>query len=166
MCLYEQFRTWYALLRARAASSLRAVFRYAELRMGADCDQNLGRFGAWTSLHKAVMDGDTSRLRSLLAQGANPNSGDLSGYCWTPLHLAAARQDQRAVALLFKFGAHPNVASMGGMGDTVGVTPLHEACEHGELSVAAVVRWSGARVFLTPSPVKESFTARPEKRLL
>jgi hypothetical protein len=48
--------------------------------------------------------------------------------------------------LLLKFGANPNVASMGGMGDTVGVTPLHEACEHGELSVVEALLAAGAAV--------------------
>jgi ankyrin repeat protein len=81
----------------------------------------------YTSLHFAVMECKTNKIRRLLERGADPNAENEAHM--TPLHYAA--QDcPEAIPILLKYGADPNV------GDEGGLTPLHVAALRG--SVEAV----------------------------
>ena len=61
---------------------------------------------AYTGLHQAAANGDVARIRTLLAQGADPNARDAHGR--TPLHVAAHRRQYGAARTLMRSGADPN----------------------------------------------------------
>jgi uncharacterized protein len=76
-----------------------------------DGDQGQDRMGR-TAVHYAVVDGDMSGLRVVLAGGADPDAVDKAG--WTPLHFAAQAQDPLAVDVLLEAGASVDVADRHG----------------------------------------------------
>lgn len=76
-----------------------------------------------TLLHLA---GTPSAARTLLAQGANPNSRDQA--LMTPVHTAAMRRQADVVEELIKFGADANVVN------ARGYTPLHIAATQEDLA--------------------------------
>ena len=70
-------------------------------------------------LRTAAMNGDVGRVRSLLAQGANPNAQDNHG--WTALRFAVNSDEPEIVRLLVGSGADPS------MQDKFGTSPVHAA---------------------------------------
>lgn len=91
-----------------------------------------------TPLHEAAIDGDAELVRSLLAQGADPNATDDAG--WTPLHFAAQDHAVEVVRLLIQAGAALDPR------DSHGNTPLCKAVfnSRGRGEVIALLREHGA----------------------
>jgi ankyrin repeat protein len=85
------------------------------------------RFGR-TQLWWAAEDGRLDEVKRLLAQGADPNAGDLDGE--TALHAAARWGRMDIVQALLAAGANPSVKAL------YGVTPLQLSVQSGELAVA------------------------------
>src|ERR1035438_1881198 len=123
-----------------------------------------------TLLPKAAREGDLARLRSLLADGVDPNRRDGAGN--SPLVAAVAGGQAGAVRVLLKAGANPNLTSSGGrtplieaaigsrveiarmliaagadlnIGERGAGTPLEAAEREGHTEMAALLRSSGAR---------------------
>ena len=61
---------------------------------------------AYTGLHRAAASGDINQIKTLIAEGANPNARDGNGL--TPLHIAAHRRKPEAARTLMRLGADPN----------------------------------------------------------
>ena len=97
------------------------------LAHGANADVSGGHHGG-TSLHRAVMHGDSALARLLLDNGADPNCQDWSGK--TPLHHAVA-QNKQLVKVVLAFAPDLGVRSR------EGETPLQYAQR---LQKRAVVR--------------------------
>jgi hypothetical protein len=89
-----------------------------------------------TLLPKAAREGDLARLRSLLADGADPNRRDGNGS--TALIEAAAGGQAAAARALVAAGANPNLTSSGGR------TPLIEAAIGGRVEIARMLIAAGA----------------------
>ncbi|CAH1249817.1 ANK1 [Branchiostoma lanceolatum] len=85
------------------------------------------------------MEGDTDRVKRLLAEGVNPNAaGRLSQ--WTPLHIAAENGHLETVSALMTAGADVNARF------ELQWTPLHKAAENGHLETASALLTAGADV--------------------
>ena len=89
-----------------------------------------------TLLPKAAREGDLARLRSLLADGVDPNRRDGAGN--SPLVAAVAGGQAGAVRVLLKAGANPNLTSSGGR------TPLIEAAIGSRVEIARMLIAAGA----------------------
>lgn len=61
---------------------------------------------AYTGLHRAAAAGDVTQIKTLIAEGANPDARD--GHGRTPLHVAAHRRKPEAARTLMQLGADPN----------------------------------------------------------
>lgn len=91
-----------------------------------------------TAVHYAAANGDVAGLRTLLADGADPDAVDKAG--WTPLHFAAQAQDPLAAEVLLAAGASVDVA------DRHGNTALSKAVfnSRGEGAAIRVLLEAGA----------------------
>jgi hypothetical protein len=89
-----------------------------------------------TALPKAAREGDLARLKSLLADGADPNRRDANGS--TALVEAVAGGQAAAARALVAAGANPNLTSSGGR------TPLIEAAIGGRVEIARMLIAAGA----------------------
>jgi len=91
-----------------------------------------------TPLHYAAGDGDESRVRTLLAAGADASLADDNG--WTALHFAAQAHSASITRLLLESGAHVDAT------DADGNTPLWRAVavSRGRGEVIVVLRGAGA----------------------
>src|SRR5271166_2034737 len=87
------------------------------------------------ALITAIEEGRVDRVRTLLQQGANPNT--LTGDGWSAL-LTAARGPASIVRLLVDHGADPNVAT------SRGYTPLMRAAGHGADEIVGILLEAGA----------------------
>jgi ankyrin repeat protein len=98
---------------------------------------NVDRAGR-TPLHYAAADGDTNRVRELLASGADSNAADGAG--WTPLHFAAQQGAAEVISLLLGAGAVVDSR------DSSGNTPLLRAVfeSRGQGEVIRLLRQAGA----------------------
>lgn len=101
-----------------------------------------------TALHQAAADGDTGKVRELLASGADPDVRVQSKEDYSsewgnrPLHYAARKDHKRVVEMLLSAGAEVNAAN------DRGVTPTHRAVQIGGDSLELLLRWGadvGAR---------------------
>ena len=96
------------------------------------------------SLWAAVQRNDVNRCKELLDREiygelvAQPNSKGLNE--WTALHMAAADGFYDACEVVLLQGEKPNVDSR----TSIGRTPLHLACVHGQLNVAKLLVEHGA----------------------
>ncbi len=89
-------------------------------------------------LHKAVFHGQKQGIDVLLARGCDVNEHDKWGY--TALHFAIDRQHVKiAKTLVLEHGALVNLATKDG------ITPLHLACEPGNLVFVRLLLEQGAR---------------------
>lgn len=88
-------------------------------------------------LHDAARDGDTERVKQLVAEGADLSERDAFG---TPLHHAAARGHVAVVELLLAEGAAVNAVAKDG------AVPLHWAAFNGRTAVVPLLLQAGARV--------------------
>ena len=101
----------------------------------------------------AVYDGDTSKVQSLLKQGANPNHHLYWSEEWwkkkygkwrtrsPPLHTACNDGYLEIAKLLVKHGADVD------KGDDVNFTPLHYASEEGHKKVVVyLIREAGCKI--------------------
>lgn len=84
-------------------------------------------------LVKAAGEGDTARVQTLLARGANVNMEGEGGI--TPLVLAAQGGHREVVVLLLERGARPDTRC-----DLLGGTPLGIAEKHRHTEVAELLR--------------------------
>jgi ankyrin repeat protein len=75
----------------------------------------------------AAQQGDNSRIRDILRDGANVDQKGPGGE--TALHWAAAYGKQVAAELLLASGANPNEK------DRAGMTPLHYAAQEGQIAI-------------------------------
>ncbi|XP_047115062.1 BRCA1-associated RING domain protein 1-like isoform X2 [Schistocerca piceifrons] len=91
-----------------------------------------------TPLQVACIKGDAARVKSLLDEGANPNTKDFAG--WTPLHEAVQSGNFTITELLVKAGAAVNAT---GAGNT---TALHEAVESNNIDIVKLLVSQGACV--------------------
>ena len=80
---------------------------------------------------------DVEKAKSLIKDGANPNTQDHNG--WTPLHEVAQRNHLELVQLLLEAGANPNIP-----GGDDHYTPLHDAVEAGHVDVVKLLIERGA----------------------
>ncbi|XP_068236646.1 BRCA1-associated RING domain protein 1-like [Palaemon carinicauda] len=90
-----------------------------------------------TMLHIACIKGDVERVKSLLEDGANPNSKDNAG--WTPLHEACSHGFHNIAEMLLRHGAFVDVP--GGENDE---NPLHDAVTQGQVELIRLLRSWGA----------------------
>ncbi|TGM53260.1 ankyrin repeat domain-containing protein [Leptospira adleri] len=87
---------------------------------------------------RAIKKGNTSRLRSLLADGLNPNASRYHGM--GPVSLAVKYQNPRAVEILMEFLADPNLPD-----EITGMTPLiHSILEDSSQDLLSLLVFSGA----------------------
>jgi ankyrin repeat protein len=91
-----------------------------------------------TALHLAAEAGDTHRMETLLAAGADVAARD--GYGNSPLHLAAKAGRLAAVELLLKHGADPKAAAYNRY------TPLHLAAWSGNAQIVQRLIDKGADI--------------------
>ncbi|XP_793413.3 BRCA1-associated RING domain protein 1 [Strongylocentrotus purpuratus] len=89
-----------------------------------------------TSLHVACIKGDENEVKSLLVQGADPNSKDNAG--WTPLHEACNHGHTVLVGLLLDHNALINAPGF------EHDTPLHDAVNNNRIPVIKFLRKRGA----------------------
>ncbi|CAH1249820.1 ANKRD1 [Branchiostoma lanceolatum] len=90
-------------------------------------------------LWNAAGEGDTDRVKQLLAQGVNPNAAG-GWYGPTALHNAADKGHVGVAELLLKAGAQVDSR------DLIEATPLHWAAEEGHVGVAELLLKAGAQV--------------------
>ena len=96
---------------------IQILLRVTEGSAVLDMEDEVGR----TSLHWAVVAGNESLVKELLARHVNVSARDKR--MRTPLHLAATYNRRTLVALLLAHGASLHAQSDGGW------TPLHNACD-------------------------------------
>ncbi len=89
-------------------------------------------------LFSAAKAGNIVRMNTLLGQGAQINSSNMSRE--TPLHAAAALGRRAAVSLLLQKGANPNATTTGGW------TPLHSAARFRHTQIVRLLVAKGAQV--------------------
>jgi ankyrin repeat protein len=91
-------------------------------------------------LHAAVHEGNSARMKELLADGVdvNVNAVSKNDYSCTPLHLAAERGDVLMAQMLIVKGAEVN----GSM--STGETPLHTAVKAGHRAMVVFLLSKGA----------------------
>jgi len=92
-----------------------------------------------TQLHSACGKGSLEIVKSLLQQGANPNTQDFAG--WTPLHETAASGRVDIASLLLEYGARPSVPSK-----EERVTALHDAVGSAQIDMVRLLVSKGADV--------------------
>ena len=90
------------------------------------------------ALFNAAKGGNIGKINSLLRQGAQVNSANISQE--TALHAAAALGRSNAVNLLLQKGANPNATTTGGW------TPLHSAARFRHTQAARLLVSRGAQV--------------------
>lgn len=89
-------------------------------------------------LHFAARDGDLTRARMLLADGADPNTFDDLNY--TPLHYAVKHDHHDMVSLLLTYGADVNAHNE----SRIGNTPIREMASNCSLAMAKLLLDAGA----------------------
>nr|XP_054767566.1 BRCA1-associated RING domain protein 1-like [Lytechinus pictus] len=89
-----------------------------------------------TPLHVACIKGDENEVKSLLEQGADPNSKDNAG--WTPLHEACNHGHTSLLGLLLDHNALINTPGF------EHDTPLHDAVNNNRIPVIKYLRERGA----------------------
>ncbi|KAI7897020.1 ankyrin repeat-containing domain protein [Mucor mucedo] len=111
-----------------------------------------------TSLHRACIDGNLTKVQHLLMTGANTNATDTLE--WTPLHCAARYGHLEITKLLIDHGADINSLGQGAS------TVLHIACQYGHEAIVQYLVQMGADVHATdaqdqtPYAVSHSVTVR------
>jgi ankyrin repeat protein len=90
-------------------------------------------------LHRAIAAGDLAAVRTLLVDGASPNTEDGEDGVWhlTPLHTAAKAGRVEVAALLLDAGARFSW-------DNAGWSPVHRAVYYGHPEMAAFLLGQGA----------------------
>jgi ankyrin repeat protein len=111
-----------------------AIVNYL-LARGADVHMAARNAQKVTALHAALAGPNPGIARTLVAQGADVNARQESGF--TPLHEAAQNGDLAMVRFLLDHGADAQAK----LDD--GKTPLDVAEAHGRIEVAAVLRQRG-----------------------
>ena len=106
-----------------------------ELLLRLDAEDGLQNLHGASLLHKAAYLGLQEAVRSLLAEGANPNDTDAHGE--TPLHKAAREGHYEAAQALIEHGADINAANEFGM------TPLHWVALNGRTALAYLMVAAG-----------------------
>lgn len=105
-----------------------------------------------TPLINAAREGDTVRIRALVAGGANPNMrGGVNG--WTPIEHAVHKNQMASVRALLDAGADPNAANPNG------VTPLIMASGYGYTPIVQLLLKRGANPRLTDSEGQNALDA-------
>ena len=102
------------------------------------------------SLHQAAMAGDVSRIRSLIAGGANLNAKNKDGR--TPLMLAAMYGHADVVQALLTSGADPNAQ------DKQGNSAISAVQQSGNIRIGRLLKKSGAK-----TPAYNQVVSKPEK---
>jgi ankyrin repeat protein len=101
------------------------------------------------SLHQAAMAGDVSRVRSLIAGGANLNAKNKDGR--TPLMLASMYGHADVVQALLTSGADPNAQ------DRQGHTAISAVQQSGHIRIGRLLKKSGAK-----TPAYNQVVSKPE----
>ncbi|CAG5130406.1 unnamed protein product, partial [Candidula unifasciata] len=94
-----------------------------------------------TALHRACIDGNLKKVKSLVAEGHPVNPRDFCG--WLPLHEACNHGHVSVVEYLLEAGAWINDRGGERCG---GVTPLIDAANCGHLDVVKLLVEKGAQV--------------------
>ncbi|KAA0190713.1 hypothetical protein HAZT_HAZT011227 [Hyalella azteca] len=94
-----------------------------------------------TPLHKACINGELAKAKTLVKHGHRINVRDKAG--WLPLHEACNHGHLELVKFLLSVGAHIN--DRGGT-DCNGITPLHDAASCGNLDIVKLLLEKGASV--------------------
>ncbi len=104
---------------------------------------NAAEHRLWTAIH----DDEIATVRDIVEPlVSEPDTDVCQGRRITALHIAARRGMEDLVDRLIEAGANVNQASIGGAGDLVGETPLHEACVGGHASICVKLLAAGASV--------------------
>lgn len=90
------------------------------------------------SLFEAAKQGDTTKVKALIEQGAGVNAKDAKDRR-SPLHWAAVNGHKAVVEILLRHGAHINAFDVWG-------TPLHLAAGKGHLAIVEVLIKHGADI--------------------
>ncbi|KAK0067811.1 serine/threonine-protein phosphatase 6 regulatory ankyrin repeat subunit C, partial [Biomphalaria pfeifferi] len=92
-------------------------------------------------LMQAVKTHSVQKIRTMLNKGVDPNFFKNSLNRQTPLHLASEDlASEKIVGILLFFSANPNAQ------DSIGCTPLHLACLHGNAATVELLVQAGADV--------------------
>lgn len=100
--------------------------------------QRLTKYAFGPAIHKAAFRGDLTKMKELLAEGADPNMPDEKGL--TPLMLATQKKHKDIVELLLSHGADINAKL------DYGFTALFYPCMFGDVELAKLLIDNGADV--------------------
>ena len=99
-----------------------------------------GLLNGRTALHRAVVWGNSDRLKRLLEKGLDPNAADIPR--WTPLHIAVRYESDAMTRILLEHGADPDSRT------DYGSTPLHHAVLDCSVGSARALLEAGASIDL------------------
>jgi len=102
-----------------------------ELLLKQESEEDAAILDGMSLLHKAAFLGLDEAIRTMLAEGADPNERDQNGE--TPIHKAAREGHYDATKVLIEYGADVNAVNASGM------TPLHWVALNGRTAVAELL---------------------------
>ena len=104
-----------------------------------------------SALHRAVLAGDTQRVKSLSSR--NPAKLDQLSRGRTALAYAVSEENHELAEILLKAGAHPDISST-----VTGLAPIHTAANDGDLPMVKTLIRYGSNPLLQGRTPNDSWT--------